>query len=68
MLLNNSAEAQLIHLRQACVCNQTASRPKDLTRYFLIKKIRAEIFKTLKQACSKEYQGAQGAFKDSMIH
>jgi hypothetical protein len=25
-------------------------------------------FKTLKQACSSEYQGAQGAFKDSMIH
>jgi hypothetical protein len=23
---------------------------------------------TLKQACSSEYQGAQGAFKDSMIH
>ena len=23
---------------------------------------------TLKQACSPEYQGAQGAFKDSMIH
>jgi hypothetical protein len=22
----------------------------------------------LKQACSSEYQGAQGAFKDSMIH
>jgi hypothetical protein len=25
-------------------------------------------FMTLKQACSSEYQGAQGAFKDSMIH
>jgi hypothetical protein len=25
-------------------------------------------FTTLKQACSSEYQGAQGAFKDSMIH
>jgi hypothetical protein len=24
--------------------------------------------KTLKRACSSEYQGAQGAFKDSMIH
>jgi hypothetical protein len=27
-----------------------------------------ENFMTLKQACSSEYQGAQGAFKDSMIH
>jgi hypothetical protein len=26
------------------------------------------ILMTLKQACSSEYQGAQGAFKDSMIH
>jgi hypothetical protein len=25
-------------------------------------------FATLEQACSPEYQGAQGAFKDSMIH
>ena len=27
-----------------------------------------ENFMTLKQACSSEYQGAQDAFKDSMIH
>jgi hypothetical protein len=27
-----------------------------------------DILMTLKQACSSEYQGAQGAFKDSMIH
>ena len=27
-----------------------------------------ENFTTLEQACSPEYQGAQGAFKDSMIH
>ena len=27
-----------------------------------------DISMTLKQACPSEYQGAQGAFKDSMIH
>jgi hypothetical protein len=26
------------------------------------------VFTTLKQACPSEYQGAQDAFKDSMIH
>jgi hypothetical protein len=31
-------------------------------------KLGFEGFMTLKQACSSEYQGAQGAFKDSMIH
>ena len=29
---------------------------------------KVENLMTLKQACSSEYQGAQGAFKDSMIH
>jgi hypothetical protein len=29
---------------------------------------RFEGLMTLKQACSSEFQGAQGAFKDSMIH
>jgi hypothetical protein len=32
------------------------------------KTIEVENLMTLKQACSSEYQGAQGAFKDSMIH
>jgi hypothetical protein len=32
------------------------------------RKLRFDISMTLKQACSSEYQGAQGAFKDSMIH
>jgi hypothetical protein len=27
-----------------------------------------ENFTTLKRVCPSEYQGAQGAFKDSMIH
>jgi hypothetical protein len=36
-------------------------RPKSRKAWF-------EISMTLKQACSSEYQGAQGAFKDSMIH
>jgi hypothetical protein len=29
---------------------------------------KVEIFTTLKRVCPSEYQGAQGAFKDSMIH
>ena len=33
-----------------------------------IKDDKVENLMTLKQACSSEYQGAQGAFKDSMIH
>ena len=32
------------------------------------KKYVVENFMTLKQACSLEYQGAQDAFKNSMIH
>jgi hypothetical protein len=32
------------------------------------KETRLREFTTLKQACSSEYQGAQDAFKDSMIH
>jgi hypothetical protein len=34
----------------------------------LAKAGKVENLMTLKQACSPEYQGAQGAFKDSMIH
>jgi hypothetical protein len=29
---------------------------------------KVENFTTLKRVCPSEYQGAQGAFKDSMIH
>ena len=29
---------------------------------------RLRMFTTLKRVCPSEYQGAQGAFKDSMIH
>jgi hypothetical protein len=32
------------------------------------KTVGVDDFKTLEQACSSEYQGAQVAFKDSMIH
>ena len=32
------------------------------------KPAKVENLMTLKQACSSEYQGAQDAFKDSMIH
>jgi hypothetical protein len=33
-----------------------------------VKANKVENLMTLKQACSSEYQGAQDAFKDSMIH
>jgi hypothetical protein len=40
----------------------------SLHRPFHDKMGEVENLMTLKQACSSEYQGAQGAFKDSMIH
>ena len=41
--------------------NHPQSKPDQQTE-------KVESFMILKQACSSEYQGAQGAFKDSMIH
>ena len=41
--------------------------PKSQPNAFRKRK-RVEEFTTLKQACPSECQGAQGAFKDSMIH
>ena len=42
--------------------------PKSKPRKVNDKSTGVENLMTLKQACPSEYQGAQGAFKDSMIH
>ena len=44
----------------------TTARSKSTTCDCYITRVR--VYVTLKQACSMEYQGAQDAFKDSMIH
>ena len=59
------AKAQLMHSREADLRQQSPSPILTLLNY---KKCCIEINMTLKQAYSSEYQGVQGAFKDSMIH
>jgi hypothetical protein len=53
-----------MHLRGAAAKRQA---PKSKPR-LAVKPNGLDDFKTLKQACPSEYQWAQGAFKDSMIH
>lgn len=60
------ARILLIHLRRADLKRSQQLPQSNPDR--LIKARKVENFMTLKQACSSEYQGAQGAFKDSMIH
>ena len=50
--------------RSRCECTDTTSKSKPS----IAKVMEVDDTMTLKQACSSEYQGAQGAFKDSMIH
>ena len=58
---------QLMHFRGVYFNEETNMPPLPI--HLLTKKlIKVENLMTLKQACSSEYQGAQGAFKDSMIH
>jgi hypothetical protein len=45
-----------------------ASKKTPKSKPLSAKANKVENLMTLKQACSSEYQGAQGAFKDSMIH
>ena len=59
------AKAQLMHSREADLRQQS---PSPISTLFSYKKCCIEINMTLKQAYSSEYQGVQGAFKDSMIH
>ena len=54
----------LIHLRGAdSYAGKNLQSPSFKTKHFEV-----ENLMTLKQACPSEYQRAQGAFKDSMIH
>ena len=59
-----------MNLRRADLWTRPAKLPHPSPfSFFREKKTKkVENFMTLKQACSSEYQGAQGAFKDSMIH
>jgi hypothetical protein len=61
---NPKGSIPLMHLRGA---DQTPAHSKSKPRG-RNKSIGVEDLMTLKQACPSEYQGAQGAFKDSMIH
>ena len=60
----HTKKPKLMYLRRVDGLAPTTSKSKviHITMYPL------ENFMTLKQACSSEYQRAQGAFKDSMIH
>jgi hypothetical protein len=59
----------LMHLRRADIPSKGPPADSQSPKPSFNKaKLGFEISMTLKQACSSEYQGAQGAFKDSMIH
>ena len=55
----NAFEASYPNQRN-CKAQHQAEKQKKASQF--------ENFTTLEQACSPEYQGAQGAFKNSMIH
>jgi hypothetical protein len=58
-----------IHFRGARVLNESRSPAASTIQAPSRSKSRGvENLLTLKQACSSEHRGAQGAFKDSMIH
>ena len=57
----------LIYYERA-TSNKRPATFKIQTPFHLTRNRWVEEFMTLKQTCSPEYQGAQGAFKDSMIH
>ncbi len=62
-IASTAPEARQTHLRGAA--NSSKASSSNLGRH---KTASVDDFKTLKQACPSEYQGAQCAFKDSMIH
>jgi hypothetical protein len=57
----------LMHLRGAD-SDAGKNPPKSKLQRNATKHFEVENLMTLKQACPSEYQRAQGAFKDSMIH
>ncbi|WP_237456092.1 hypothetical protein, partial [Staphylococcus aureus] len=56
---------QLMHLRGA---DKEPAKETPTSKPLSAKADKVENLMTLKQACPSEYQGAQCAFKDSMIH
>ena len=65
--MNGQQIVPLIHFRGADLFKRPAKKPPTSNTQ-QAKAEEVDILMTLKQACSSEYQGAQGAFKDSMIH
>ena len=57
-----------MHFRGADLSNEGQQKEPPRPTLDKQKSEEVDILMTLKQACSSEYQGAQGAFKDSMIH
>jgi hypothetical protein len=57
-----------MYFRRADLKERVQQKPPHPTLDMQKKQKRVDILMTLKQACSSEYQGAQDAFKDSMIH
>jgi hypothetical protein len=57
-------------LRGADLDQESPAKASKVQAFPQVKKEmkKVENFTTLKQVCPSEYQGAQGAFKDSMIH
>ena len=68
--MNGPQIVPLMHFRGADLLKKRSpakkTPPHPNTRQAKAEEV--DILMTLKQACSSEYQGAQGAFKDSMIH
>jgi hypothetical protein len=64
--MNGQQIVPLIHFRGADLGESQQNNTPHIQTLSKFKEV--DILMTLKQACSSEYQGAQGAFKDSMIH
>jgi hypothetical protein len=60
--------ARNIYYAQGLVAPPLILRPAGLAAKPKTKQLRLRVVMTLEQACPPEYQGAQCAFKDSMIH
>lgn len=64
---SSNKRVPLMHLRGA-EHTKTPAKPPHPSFSSSLQTIEVENLMTLKQACPPEYQRAQGAFKDSMIH
>ena len=66
--MNGQQIVPLMHFRGADLKDRGQQKNAPTSNTQQAKAEEVDILMTLKQACSSEYQGAQGAFKDSMIH